>query len=71
LGLAGTLLPGVLWAQAQAQGAAKITKEMIDNAASIADVAIADDYKQMMLDNFERACQGLRRNLQVAHTEFR
>ena len=51
MGLAGTLLPGVLWAQAQAQGAAKITKEMIDNAASIADVAIAEDYKQMMLDN--------------------
>jgi len=27
MGLAGTLFPGVLWAQAQAQGAAKITKE--------------------------------------------
>ena len=51
MGLAGTLFPAVLWAQAQAQGAAKITKEMIDNAASIADVAIADEYKQMMLDN--------------------
>src|SRR5439155_22852757 len=37
MGLAGTLFPGVLWAQAQAQGAAKITKEMIDNAAAIAD----------------------------------
>ena len=29
MGLAGTLFPGVLWAQAQAQGAAKITKEMM------------------------------------------
>jgi len=58
LGLAGTLLPGVLWAQAQAQGAAKITKEMIDNAASIADVAIADDYKQMMLDNLNEHAKG-------------
>ncbi len=51
LGLAGTLFPGVLWAQAQAQGAKKITKEMIENAAVIADVPIADDYKEMMLEN--------------------
>src|SRR5467141_4329600 len=58
LGLAGTLLPGVLWAQAQAQGAAKITKEMIDNAASIADVAIADEYKQLMLDNLNEQAKG-------------
>ena len=49
MGLAGTLFPGVLWAQAQAQDAAKITKEMIDNAAAIADVTIADEYKEMML----------------------
>ncbi|HXM98851.1 MAG TPA: amidase, partial [Candidatus Dormibacteraeota bacterium] len=58
MGLAGTLLPGVLWAQAQTQGAAKITKEMIDNAAFIADVAIADDYKQMMLDNLNEHAKG-------------
>src|ERR1700676_4142151 len=58
MGMAGTLLPGVLWAQAQAQGAAKITKEMIDNAASIADVAIADDYKQIMLDNLNEHAKG-------------
>jgi Asp-tRNA(Asn)/Glu-tRNA(Gln) amidotransferase A subunit family amidase len=58
MGLAGTLFPGVLWAQAQAQGAAKITKEMIDNAASIADVAITDDYKQMMLDNLNEHSKG-------------
>jgi Asp-tRNA(Asn)/Glu-tRNA(Gln) amidotransferase A subunit family amidase len=51
MGLAGTLFPGVLWAQAQAQGAKKITKEMIESAAAIADVPIADDYKQMMLEN--------------------
>ncbi len=58
MGLAGTLFPGVLWAQAQTQGAAKITKEMIDNAASVADVAIADDYKQMMLDNLNEHSKG-------------
>src|ERR1700687_2522954 len=56
MGLAGTLFAGVLWAQAQ--GGAKITKEMIDNAASIADVAIADDYKQIMLDNLNEHAKG-------------
>ena len=58
MGLAGTLFPGVLWAQAQGQVATKITKEMIDNAASIADVAIADEYKQMMLDNLNEQSKG-------------
>src|SRR5262249_17429871 len=51
-----TLFPGVLWAQAQ--GKTKITREMIDNAAAIADVSIADEYKQMMLDNLNQAAKG-------------
>src|SRR5260370_42360400 len=58
MGLARTQFPGVLWAQAQTQGAAKITKEKSDNAASVADVAIADDYKQMMLDNLNEHSKG-------------
>jgi Asp-tRNA(Asn)/Glu-tRNA(Gln) amidotransferase A subunit family amidase len=48
LGLGGTLLPGVLWAQTHGKG--KITVEMIDDAAAIADVSISTDDKQMMLD---------------------
>src|ERR1700739_2846229 len=58
IGLAGTLFPGVLWAQAEAQGAKKITKEMIDNAAVIADVPIADEYKEMMLENLNDHAKG-------------
>lgn len=58
MGLAGTLFPGVLWAQAQAQGAKKITREMIENAAAIADVPIADDYKAMMLENLNDQAKG-------------
>ena len=54
LGLGGTLFPGVLWAQAQAQGATKITKAMIDNAAAIADVPIPEEDKEMMLDNLNQ-----------------
>src|SRR5438270_2613772 len=51
-GVAGTLLPGVLWAMAEDK--AKITREMIENAARIADVPIADDYKEMMLDSLNQ-----------------
>jgi Asp-tRNA(Asn)/Glu-tRNA(Gln) amidotransferase A subunit family amidase len=58
LGLTGTLFPGVLWAQAQAQGAAKITKEMIDNAAAIADVPIPEEDREMMLDNLNQRAKG-------------
>src|SRR5215510_1874456 len=49
LGLTSTLLPGVLWAMADQKG--KVTREMIDNASIIADVPIADDYKDMMLES--------------------
>lgn len=58
LGLTGTLFPGVLWAQAQAQGAVKITKEMIDNAAAIADVPIPEEDREMMLDNLNQRAKG-------------
>ncbi len=56
LGFSATLFPGVLWAQAQ--GKATITKEMIDNAAAIADVAISEEYKQMMLENLNDQAKG-------------
>src|SRR6202000_2567625 len=49
LGLASTLLPGVLWALADEKK--KVTREMIDNAAAIADVNISDEYKDMMLES--------------------
>ena len=58
LGFAGTLLPGVLWAQTQATGAKKITKEMIESAAAIADVPISDEYKEMMLEDLNDHASG-------------
>src|SRR5713101_4639540 len=48
LGLTATLFPGVLWALADEKG--KITKEMIDQAALIADVPIPEEDRQMMLE---------------------
>jgi Asp-tRNA(Asn)/Glu-tRNA(Gln) amidotransferase A subunit family amidase len=58
MGLGGTLFPGVLWVQAEARGAKKITKDMIENAAIIADVSIADEYKVMMLDDLNKQAKG-------------
>src|ERR1043166_10338250 len=49
MGLGGTLMPGVLWAQSQGKPA--ITKELIDDAAKIAGVVIPDADKEMMLEN--------------------
>jgi Asp-tRNA(Asn)/Glu-tRNA(Gln) amidotransferase A subunit family amidase len=48
LGLTSTLLPGVLWGMAEEKN--KITREMIDAAAAVADVPIADEYKDMLLE---------------------
>ena len=56
MGLAGTLFPGVLWTQAQA--AKKISKEMIENAAAIADVPISEEYKEMMLESLNDQAKG-------------
>lgn len=52
LGLSSSLLPGVLWSLAQDGKTKKmkpITKELIDEAAQIAGLEIADEYKGMML----------------------
>ena len=56
VGFSGTLLPGVLWAQAQ--GKIAISKDMIDDAAKIAGVAIPDEYKAMMLENLNEHTKG-------------
>src|SRR5882672_1075894 len=58
LGVGGTLFPVVVWAQAQAQDAKKITKEMIENAALIADVPISGEHKEMMLENLNDQAKG-------------
>src|SRR5438034_1218590 len=58
MGMAGTLVPGVLWAQAKADGAKKINKEMIENAAAIADVPIPEEYKEMMIESLNDHAKG-------------
>jgi Asp-tRNA(Asn)/Glu-tRNA(Gln) amidotransferase A subunit family amidase len=46
-GLSSTLFPGVLWSLADDQPA--ITADMIDEAAAVAGVTVADEHKEMML----------------------
>src|SRR5580700_12214009 len=68
-GLASTLFPGALYTiatqaapAAQAQAATskeepslpKITNEMIDQAAALAGITIADEYKKAMLDGLNQ-----------------
>ncbi len=48
LGLSSTLFPGVLWSMADPQD--KVTKEMVEAAAEVADVPLPDQYVQVMLD---------------------
>lgn len=43
LGVGGTLLPGVLWAKAEAAGSATITAAMIKDAAAIAGLTFTDE----------------------------
>src|SRR5437764_2305920 len=48
-GLTTTLFPGVLWAIADENG--KVSRDMIDHAALVADVHINDEYKEVMLES--------------------
>jgi Asp-tRNA(Asn)/Glu-tRNA(Gln) amidotransferase A subunit family amidase len=55
-GFAATLLPGVLYAMADEKG--KISRDMIDKAAAIADVPVPDEYKDMMLESLNDMTKG-------------
>ena len=56
LGLGSTLFPGVLWALAEDKD--KVTIDMIDQAAAIADVPIPADDKKMMLESLNEHVKG-------------
>jgi Asp-tRNA(Asn)/Glu-tRNA(Gln) amidotransferase A subunit family amidase len=56
IGLGSTLLPGTLWALVQ--GKPSITKEMIEQAESIAGVELSDEARAMMLENLNDNARG-------------
>lgn len=49
LGLSGTLLPGVLWAQMQQDGAQQVTPEMLKGALAIAGLSFSEADQRSML----------------------
>jgi len=67
-GFGSTLFPGVLWALAADKS--KITVEMIDQAAAIADVPIPPEDRQMMLDSLNGRVKGFDEiyNLHIANS---
>src|SRR5215813_3698963 len=56
LGLGGTLLPGVLWAQAQQAGTQQITADMLKESLALAGLSFSEEDQRAML-------QGLNQNL--------
>jgi Asp-tRNA(Asn)/Glu-tRNA(Gln) amidotransferase A subunit family amidase len=56
VGLGSTLFPGVLWTLADDKD--KVTIEMIDEAAAIADVPLPAEYRQMMVDSLNEQVKG-------------
>ena len=57
IGLTSTLFPGVLWAKAQEQNAARITRELVKAAEQIAGITFTDPQRDAMLE-------GVNHNLQ-------
>jgi Asp-tRNA(Asn)/Glu-tRNA(Gln) amidotransferase A subunit family amidase len=55
-GLGTTLFPGALWMLARDQGT--VTKDMIEQAAIIADVPIAPEYRDVMVASLNQAVKG-------------
>jgi Asp-tRNA(Asn)/Glu-tRNA(Gln) amidotransferase A subunit family amidase len=56
-GLASTLLPGVLWAKMQEEGARRITAAMVKDALAIAGLAFTDEEREQLVN-------GLNQNLE-------
>jgi hypothetical protein len=55
IGLGGTLLPGVLWAQTQQEGAQKISPEMLKDALAVAGLSYSDEDQKAMLQAVNRS----------------
>ena len=49
MGLGGTLLPGVLWAQVQQSGSQRVTQAMLAESLAVAGLSFSDDDQKAML----------------------
>jgi Asp-tRNA(Asn)/Glu-tRNA(Gln) amidotransferase A subunit family amidase len=50
-GVSSTLLPGVLWARVQEQGASKVTLDMLNDALAISGLDFSEEDKKQILNN--------------------
>jgi Asp-tRNA(Asn)/Glu-tRNA(Gln) amidotransferase A subunit family amidase len=55
VGLSSTLLPGVLWAQAQERAAPKITLDMLKSAEKIAGLEFTDAERDLLIDGVNQS----------------
>src|SRR6185436_15859790 len=55
LGLSTTLVPGVLWARLQQDGARRVTPAMLRDALSMAGLAVSDEDQARMLPGINRS----------------
>jgi Asp-tRNA(Asn)/Glu-tRNA(Gln) amidotransferase A subunit family amidase len=62
-GLGGTLLPGILWAQLQQNGAQQVTPEMLKDSLALAGLSFSDEDEKAML-------RGVNQNL-ASYAELR
>ncbi len=67
LGLGGTLLPGVLWAQLQQDGAQRITQAMLTDALALSGLTFAEADQQALL---QAANQNLTRYEELRKTQI-
>src|SRR5450432_2241813 len=67
VGLGGTLLPGVLWAQIQQDGAQRITQAMLTDALALSGLTFAEEDQKALL---QAANQNLTRYEELRKTQI-
>src|SRR5580704_4695883 len=67
IGLGGTLLPGVLWAQVQQDGAQRITQPMLTDALALSGLTFAEEDQRALL---QAANQNLTRYEEIRKTHI-
>src|SRR6185436_5449966 len=55
VGLGGTLLPGVLWAQAQQSGKQEVTAEMLKGALALSGLSFGEEDQKTMLQSVNQS----------------
>ena len=71
MGLGGTLLPGVLWAQVQQSGEQRITQPMLADALALSGLTFTDEEQKAMLQAVNQNLTRYRRGPRSPHSQRR